>query len=462
MEKPREILSQFAQNTTAHGFSQLVKSKGKIQKVFWITLIIGCNVYILMNIKNLIQYYQKKSISTNIYFKNDASPVFPVVVLCNVNIINKDKIDKILIEIQKMNQNKERNITATINLQIIAELQLFKNDQIFDYGTQFDELFISCNLFKIRNCSNEKFWEKIWHPVYGTCFVFNEGFYQNGIKKDIEKVPNTGLIGSLDLVLNISQDLYYSDSGLNAGVQLYLGDQGSHYELPTKGYSLSPGFSHILSLSKKEIYRVDPFKNNSCVKHRRVKLHGQGQRIVTKYDPDLCTSYCLAKTLLKYCKCVRPEFIYVYPNITFCNDSSKVCERSILQKLFLGEIGCLKQCQPPCQEIKYLVDHKFLQFPNLVNKNKYGESLPNLRENLMRVQIFFNTFNVKVWEEKVLYKIENLLGDIGGQLGLFSGFSVITIFEFIFLMFVFAQYFSNRKNVRKSSDDLRIDKQDSP
>ena len=80
----------------------------------------------------------------------------------------------------------------------------------------------------------------------------------------------------------------------------------------------------------------------------------------------------------------------------------------------------------------------------------------------MRVQIFFNTFNVKVWEEKVFYKIENLLGDIGGQLGLFSGFSVITVFEFIFLMFVFAQYFSNRKDVRKSSDDLRIDKQDSP
>ena len=461
MTDPGEILSQFAQNTTAHGFSKLVKSKGNIHRVFWITIIIGCNGYMLMNIKTLTEYYQKKSISTSIYFKNDVSPVFPVVVLCNVNIINKDKINKILIEIQKMNQNKGRNITASINLQTIAELQLFINEQIFDYGTQFDELFISCKLFKVKNCRTAKFWEKIWHSMYGTCFVFNEAFYQNGTRKSIAKVPNAGLIGSLELVLNISQDLYYDVLNTDAGVQLYLGDQGSFYEPLAKGYSLSPGFSHILSLKKEEIYRVDPFKNNTCVKHRRVQLYGQGQRIVTKYDPDLCPFHCLAKTLLKYCKCARPELIYVYPNITFCNDSSKDCLKNILQKLSLGKIGCLKQCQPACREIKYLVEHKFLQFSNLVNKSKYGESRPSSRENLMRVKIFFNTFNVKVWEEKVLYKIENLLGDIGGQLGLFSGVSVITIFEFISLMFVFVQYFSKRKHVRKSNDDLRIDKQDS-
>ena len=101
--------------------------------------------------------------------------------------------------------------------------------------------------------------------MYGTCFVFNEGFYQNGTKKDILKVPNVGMIGSLDLALNISQDLYYDVLNIDAGAQLYLGDQGSLYEPLAKGYSLSPGFSHILSLSKKEIYRVDPFKNNTCV-----------------------------------------------------------------------------------------------------------------------------------------------------------------------------------------------------
>ena len=457
MKEPREILSQFAQNTTAHGFSQLIKSKGNILRVFWIALIIGCNGYILINMKTLIEHYQKKSISTSVYIKNDASSAFPVVVLCNVNIINKDKIDKILIEIKKMNKNKGRNITATINSQTIAELQLFINDQVFDYGTQFDQLFISCKLFQVKDCRIKKFWEKIWHPMYGTCFVFNDVFYQNGTKKDIVKVLNAGLIGSLDLVLNISQDLYYDTLNIDSGVQLYLGDQGSLYEPLAKGYSLSPGFSHILSLKKKEIYRVDPFQNNTCVKHQRVQFYGQGQRIVTKYDPDLCTFHCLAKTLLKHCRCARPELPYVYPNIPLCNDSSRFCMKSVFEKLSLGEIGCLKQCQAPCREIKYFVDHTFLQFPNLVSKNKYGKSLPNLRENLMRVQIFFNTLNVQVWEEKVLYKIENLLGNIGGQLGLFSGVSVITIFEFTFLIFLFAQYFLNGQHVRKSDDDLRID-----
>ena len=70
----------------------------------------------------------------------------------------------------------------------------------------------------------------------------------------------------------------------------------------------------------------------------------------------------------------------------------------------------------------------------------------------MRNRIFFNTINVEVWEEKVQYKVENLLGDIGGQLGLFSGVSVMTIFEFVVLTFLFARYFLKGKHETKSND----------
>ena len=450
MKRPREILIEFAQSTTAHGFSQLVNSKGIIQRLFWISLIIGCNGYILMNIKKLVENYQNKFISTNVYFKSNASPAFPVVVLCNANIIRKDAVDKILKEIEKMNQRKGRNTTATISLATIIELQLAIYDKIFKYGTKFDDFFIRCKLFNTRNCRMKKYWDKIWHPSYGTCFVFNEDFHQNGSTKNIMKVPNVGPIGSLEMVLNISQDLYYDFFNADAGVHLYLGDQGSLYQPLTKGYSLSPGLSHILSLKKKEIYRVDPFKNDTCVKHQRIQFYSQGQRLVTKYDPDLCTFNCLTVTLLKYCNCSHPELPFLYPNSPICNDSSKLCIRDTRLKISQGEIGCLKQCQPPCQEIDYLVKHSFLQFPSLANQDKYNKSLLQSRENLMRVQIFFNTINVEVWEEKVLYKIENLLGDIGGQLGLFSGASVMTIFEFVVLTFLFVRYFSKIKHETKS------------
>ena len=55
--------------------------------------------------------------------------------------------------------------------------------------------------------------------------------------------------------------------------------------------------------------------------------------------------------------------------------------------------------------------------------------------------MLFNSINVEVWEERVMYNFESLLSDIGGQLGLLSGILVITLFEFIYLMFLLAKYF---------------------
>lgn len=145
MKQLREILIEFGQTTTVHGFSQLINSKGIIHRLFWITLIIGCKGYILMNMKKLVEYYQKKFISTNVYFKSNASPAFPVVVLCNANIIRKDAMDKILKEIEKMNRRKGRNTRATISLATITELQLEIYNEIFKYGTNFDDFLFVTN-----------------------------------------------------------------------------------------------------------------------------------------------------------------------------------------------------------------------------------------------------------------------------------------------------------------------------
>ena len=97
MKRPRKILYDFAQTTTAHGFSQLVNSKNMIQKLFWNVLVTGCNLYIILNTITFINTYTRKLTSTNVYLRNEMPSIFPVVVLCNVNIINSDKKDKILI-----------------------------------------------------------------------------------------------------------------------------------------------------------------------------------------------------------------------------------------------------------------------------------------------------------------------------------------------------------------------------
>ena len=67
-------------------------------------------------------------------------------------------------------------------------------------------------------------------------------------------------------------------------------------------------------------------------------------------------------------------------------------------------------------------------------------SINDARENLIEVIFFFKTVSVKYWKERVRYGFENLLGDIGGQLGLMAGISILTIFELFYLLQVILKY----------------------
>nr|XP_054754280.1 acid-sensing ion channel 4-B-like [Lytechinus pictus] len=56
------------------------------------------------------------------------------------------------------------------------------------------------------------------------------------------------------------------------------------------------------------------------------------------------------------------------------------------------------------------------------------------RSNLIRVMIYFETLNVDRVEQVPRYTIPNILGNIGGLMGLFTGMSFISLFEVAFLL----------------------------
>ena len=63
-----------------------------------------------------------------------------------------------------------------------------------------------------------------------------------------------------------------------------------------------------------------------------------------------------------------------------------------------------------------------------------------MREEILKVNIYYKTLNMKTIREHRSYEIENLLADIGGQLGLFSGYSILTLLEILFLVFTLSAF----------------------
>ena len=437
--KLKDIFSQFADTTTAHGYTHVVNATHSYSKIFWIVVLIVCHVYVVINIVLLVTQYLEKPITTSVYFENELSPPFPVIVVCNENKFKKDNISDLLYEIEKHNDNIDsisRNISFFDIMRLLDRLE----EKVFDYGTSFDEFIHSCSLYSRLDCKSRYYWDRTWSYNYGACFVFNDAYYKNGTKKNLFRVANTGPYESLQVVFNITQNQYYENMTHNAGLQIYIGDQGSFYHVTHQGYALSPGFAYRIQLRKRKILRVDPFDNGTCVKSQRYEFYGVGQNFVLKYDPELCGFICLAKSLITNCNCILGELPKIDNTTKVCSSEKDKCQMNSIQKFLTGEMDCLGKCRPPCEETSFQPTITSMQFPNIAAIKQYNMLIIQARENLIKIQVFYKSVSVEYWKERVPYALENLLGDIGGQLGLMVGISILTIFEFFCLFKTFFEY----------------------
>ncbi|KAL7882253.1 hypothetical protein AOLI_G00091020 [Acnodon oligacanthus] len=62
---------------------------------------------------------------------------------------------------------------------------------------------------------------------------------------------------------------------------------------------------------------------------------------------------------------------------------------------------------------------------------KYHKSEDYIRDNFLVLDIFFEALNYETIEQKKAYDVAGLLGDIGGQMGLFIGASILTVLEIL-------------------------------
>ncbi|KAM6412718.1 acid-sensing ion channel 3-like [Pluvialis apricaria] len=91
---------------------------------------------------------------------------------------------------------------------------------------------------------------------------------------------------------------------------------------------------------------------------------------------------------------------------------------------------------------------------------KFNKTEQYIADNVLVLDIFFEALNYEMIEQKKAYEVAGLLGDIGGQMGLFIGASLLTILEiFDYLYEVFRDkllslYKEKRRTPRSDSSTL--------
>lgn len=515
------LTKDFCGYTSAHGFERIMSSKQWIRKAFWSLLFIAAIVVLCFQVLTLFEKYQSRPLVTLVSLQSDTSLPFPTVTLCNFNAIKYDALLKsdfsdLLDTIKK--QNSSSNSTSSLanddavpttygptptdydedydedfdywgdddvedpeNLdeeyfasEKVSLLLAGKDeDYLSNLGHQFEDMILSCT-YRGVSCSNftGNFWTKFWHYKYGNCFLFNSGLSSSGSNSPVIKSNKAGPTHGLNLEINVEQDLYLDQLTPEAGIRLDISSQGYMPFPMERGLSIPVGFATSIGLRKVMIERQDPFNNNRCHKNSSIDKSNLYTRMFNAtYSSTACKESCLANNQFLQCGCM--EYRFPVDKIPVCDITNKTtigCLNKLQKHYRDNKLNCSSSCPPPCSQEEFKISTSLAVWPSenyevfyqdeLEKRGKFVWSdFDSLRKNVLKVQIFFEELNVEMIKEQKSYGIADFASDIGGQLGLWIGFSVLTIAEFIeFFMLLFAHLVkkcTSRGKVKSASLELK-------
>ncbi|KAK3746285.1 hypothetical protein QZH41_016538, partial [Actinostola sp. cb2023] len=273
---------------------------------------------------------------------------------------------------------------------------------------------------------------------YGLCYTFNAN-------SSTVKMVDAGKRQGLQLRLDAQPHEYYGPFSYDAtGFKIAIHEPGTFHDIDNGGYDVSPGFyTSIRIRRKKTIYKPPPFVSKCGSK----KLDN-----FERYTQHSCLHECFSRSLAKKCNCRQIGTVEKGINISrFCNSTERRnCINPAIRKLKITAETC--GCPLECESIEYSAWSSIAYHPSetlldamipyLEKVTGLNASDPQQKEKIQTiirkrnsaVSIFFENLSTDVIEEKVSYDVSDMTSDIGGNMGLFLGCSLLTVCEFIDLV----------------------------
>ncbi|KAI6215879.1 Degenerin mec-10 [Aphelenchoides besseyi] len=260
-------------------------------------------------------------------------------------------------------------------------------------STQKHQFIHKCS-FNGQACDIDNDFINIADPTFGNCFVFN---YNRTHPKAV-------------------------------GVRMAVHDQQDYPFPDTSGYSAPTGFVSSFGVRLTKIKRL-PEPYGKCV----IDSQAKGYR------------YTLEEMVVKECGCGDPRF--PVGNASHCqvfDATARRCLEKITTRLGQNEAQIDKldcKCEQACFQPSYSVSYSCANWPSESLNISVGkcelsadECIDYYKENGAFIEVFYEALNFEVLSETEAYGLVKMMADLGGQLGLWSGVSVMTCIEFVFLI----------------------------
>ncbi|CDQ57320.1 unnamed protein product [Oncorhynchus mykiss] len=263
---------------------------------------------------------------------------------------------------------------------------------------------------------------KTVYTRYGKCYTFNGNKSTPG-NQQVKISPPLGLMNKRLNESTLYVCLY--ETSLEAGIRVQIHSQDEPPYIHQLGFGVSPGFQTFVSCQEQRLtYLPQPWGNCRSTSDQMIPGYDT-------YSISACRLRCETREVLRECNC---RMVHMPGTADICTPSNIKCVDKALA-LLQKSTGDTCPCETPCNLTRYGKELSMVKIPSKGSarylSRKYDKSEEYIRDNFLVLDIFFEALNYETIEQKKAYDVAGLLGDIGGQMGLFIGASILTILEIL-------------------------------
>uniref|UniRef100_A0A672MPC3 Acid-sensing ion channel 1 n=1 Tax=Sinocyclocheilus grahami TaxID=75366 RepID=A0A672MPC3_SINGR len=454
-EVPDISLATFFGGCSLHGANHVfVDKKLSVRQGLWTVVFLLAVSMFLMQVVDRVIYYLQYDYITMLDERNARNMTFPAITLCNYNSFRRSQLSYSDLLFMGPLLGYEDNMAPGIPLAPEPDRQgsRFSLAEFFNRTRhRMEDMLLECK-FAGKECGPEH-WREIF-TRYGKCYTFNSG--QDG--RPLLITMKGGMGNGLELMLDIQQDEYLpvwgetDETSFEAGIKVQIHTQDEPPFIDQLGFGVAPGFQTFVSCQEQRLTYLPP-PWGDC------KATAMDSDFFSTYSITACRIDCETRYLVENCNC---RMVHMPGDAPYCTpEQYKECADPALDFLVERDNDyCV--CETPCNMTRYGKELSFVKIPSKASAKylakKFNKTEQYIAENILVLDIFFEALNYETIEQKKAYELAGLLGDIGGQMGLFIGASILTIlelFDYLYEVIKFKLCRCSKKKHQRSSNNER-------
>lgn len=413
-------IKEFVDNSSLGGILYVFRSKSWIKRIFWAVIVLAaiggfCTVTILNSL-----VFAREPISTSIVLTREDELKFPAVTICSLSLLNTS----ILQSASGDNNNIVRDLNDLFTyVQDYSDLAMCRKqanslasrtgrniswgELINISGNKFAALLKKC-IFVGNKCTINEF--KELPTVGGLCYTFNSNSTPLTVR-------GTGVRQGLYLQLQPPDHPFFSLKR-DFGFRVIIHNPGELPRPESEGIVVSLNSTVYIGMRQvnstdETIFSTGTQCTDDEIPDPDLSFEHYGY---STYSPSLCLEACFYKHVISQCNCT--EYILYTPvkeryKLRNCTAPDLCCEVDEFDKV---DENC--DCRPKC---------------SMVERTLTVSSATNA-DGLVGVNVFYETLFVETRKTTDAYTPWNLISDIGGNTGLFLGFTLLSWVELLMLV----------------------------